>query len=82
MILFCYGIDPHLVRLASRLVGITLYSTPTFGPVLQDELPLAPTQEKYKLVGYCDDCKPAVTSMAEFSLVESETRLGYRTSPR
>ena len=75
MLLFCYGIDPHLERLAARLQGITLYSSPTLGPVLPNEPPLEPTEEKYKLVGYCDDCKPAVTSMAEFSLVERETRL-------
>ena len=75
MLLFCYGIDPHLVQLGARLKGITLYTAPTYGPVLPDQLPLEPTTEKYKLVGYCDDCKPAVTSMAEFSLVERETRM-------
>ena len=71
MLLFCYGIDPHLVRLSNQLEGITLYSL----PVLPGENPLVPLTEKYKVIGYCDDCKPAITNMSEFSLVERETRL-------
>ena len=75
MILFGIGIDPHLIRLNNRLRGIFVYSTPTLGPVLPNEAPLGNTEERYKVTGYADDCKPAITSMAEFSLVETETRL-------
>ena len=75
MILFAIGIDPHLIRLTNRLTGILLYSTPTLGPVLPNQPPLPDTEERYKVTGYADDCKPAITSMAEFILVENETRL-------
>ena len=74
MILFGIGIDPHLIRLSNRLNGIVLYSTPTLGPVLPNQRPLPNTEERYKVTGYADDCKPAITSMAEFSLVERETQ--------
>lgn len=80
MCLFAYGIDPHLDRLLEKLHGILLYSAPTLGPTLQDQAPLPPTEERYKVTGYADDCKPAITSMAEFKLVEHETRLFERAS--
>ena len=75
MTLFAYRIDPHLIRLLEKLQGITLYSTPTLGPVLQGQPPLPPYKETYKVTGYADDCKPAITTMAEFKIVEHETRL-------
>ena len=69
-ILFCYGIDPHLDWLFRRLRGIPIYSMPAAGPVLEREpFPLSHT-ETYRLIGYIDDVKPAITSMAEFSLVD------------
>ena len=32
-------------------------------------------ETRYKVLGYLDDCKPAITSMAEFSLVDKGCRL-------
>ena len=69
-ILFCYGIDPHLDWLDKRLTGITIYRMPAPGPVLQTQpFPLT-ISEQYKLIGYIDDVKPAISCMAEFSLVD------------
>ena len=69
-ILFCYGIDPHLDWLDKRLHGIPIYRMPAAGPVLEKEpFPLS-VSEVFRLIGYIDDVKPAITSMAEFSLVD------------
>ena len=68
--LFCYGIDPHLVWLEMRLRGIPIYRQLSFGPALpgkESELELA---ESYKVIGYIDDIKPAITSMFKFTLVD------------
>ena len=68
---FCFGIDPLLRYLERRLNGIVITSIPVLGPVLQGEsMPLAPVEERYKLIAYCDDVKPNVTSMAEFFTVD------------
>ena len=74
-ILFCHGIDPHLVWLDSRLKGIDIYSTQVSGPVLpQSKFP--PTiSETFRVIGYIDDVKPAITSLAEFSLVDKGSSL-------
>ena len=61
-ILFCFGIDPHLVWLDRRLQGIPIYSMPVPGPVLEKEpFPLTMT-ETYRVIGYIDDVKPAITA--------------------
>jgi hypothetical protein len=73
--LFCYGIDPHLVWLEMRLRGIPIYRQLSFGPALpgkESELELA---ESYKVIGYIDDIKPAITSMFEFTLVDQGSSL-------
>ena len=38
--------------------------------MLPGTLPLQPREERYKVIGYADDVKPAITSMDEFSLVD------------
>ena len=44
-ILFCHGIDPHLVWLEKRLRGIPIYSMPAAGPVIEREhFPLSLTK--------------------------------------
>ena len=68
--LFCYGIDPHLVWLDKRLRGIPIYSMPAAGPALENEPFPITVSEKYKVLGYVNDVKPAITTMAEFLLVD------------
>jgi hypothetical protein len=78
---FCYGIDPLLAYLEKRLQGILIHSIPVHGPVLQgQELPLPPLETRYKVIGYLDDCKPAITSKAEFQLVDTACSLFERSS--
>ena len=43
---------------------------PTFGPSLDNGEQASPVTEHYKVFGYADDIKPAVTNMAEFALVD------------
>jgi hypothetical protein len=40
------------------------------GPVSESHPQLPPLEERYKLIGYADDVKPAITSMQEFTLVD------------
>ena len=61
-LLFCYGIDPHLNWLNSRLKGIPIYSCPVSGPVLPHEKFPTDITETFKVIGYIDDVKPAVTN--------------------
>ena len=70
MNLFCYGIDPLLIYLEKRLNGILIASLPVLGPVLPEAPPLPPIEDRYKVIGYADDVKPAITSMVEFSIVD------------
>ena len=76
---FCYGIDPLLVYLERRLQGILIHSLPVQGPALQGQV-LPPIETRYKVQGYLDDCKPAITTMAEFQLVDSACKLFERSS--
>ena len=46
------------------------------GPALpQQPSPLPPIETRYKEQGYLDDCKPAITTMADFQLVDQACRL-------
>ena len=73
--LFCYGIDPHIDWLFRRLRGIPIYRMPVPGPVLAGE-PFPPhLQEFYKVFGYIDDIKPALTCMQEFILIDQGSAL-------
>ena len=72
---FSYGIDPLPLYLDRRLQGILLYSTPTLGPSLPNSPPLPQLQERYRLIAYVDDVKPAITSMQEFILVDRASLL-------
>ena len=78
---FGYGIDPLLVYLERRLQGILIYSLPVQGPALLGHGHTLPHLEtRYKVIGYLDDCKPAITSMAEFQLVDTACSLFERSS--
>jgi hypothetical protein len=70
MHLFSYGIDPLHSYLEKRLQGILITTLPVHGPVLHGNQPLPPAEERYKVVRYADDVKPAITSMAEFGIVD------------
>ena len=43
-------------------------------------MPLAPMEEKFKLIAYCDDVKPSVTSMSEFFTVDKACALFEKAS--
>ena len=75
MHLFSYGIDPLLTYLDKRLKGILITSVPVQGPVQPGVSPLQPCEERYKVIGYADDVKPAITCMEEFTLVDKAMAL-------
>ena len=75
MHLFSYGIDPLLIYLEKRLCGILISSSPVQGPTKFLSPPLHPFEERYRVIGYADDVKPAITSMEEFLLVDKAMAL-------
>ena len=75
MHLFSFGIDPVLVYLEKRLQGILISSLPLHGPVLLGSPSLGHLEERYKIIGYADDIKPAITTMHEFTLVDTAMSL-------
>ena len=80
MELFSFGIDPLLVLLERVLKGILISSIPVSGPKLQHGPPLPPVELRYKVIGYADDSKPAITSMEEFTVVDRSLSLFERAS--
>ena len=80
MHLFAFGIDPLLTYLDKRLQGILVASLPVEGPVLPNTPPLPPQEERYKVIGYADDVKPAVTKVEEFILIDNAMALFERAS--
>ena len=78
---FAYGIDPLLDFLDKRLNGILIHSLPVHGPSPAGAAdPLPPLEQRYKVVGYADDLKPAITSMQEFALVDTASALFEKSS--
>ena len=75
---FGIAIDPLLIFLENRLPGIPICSLPTLGPVTVHGISPAPVKELYKVHGYADDVKPAVSTMAEFALVDKAASLFER----
>ena len=59
-----------------RLLGILIAST----PVQPNYPPLPPQEERYKLISYADDVKPAVTNMEEFTLIDNAMALFEKAS--
>ena len=74
---FGIGIDPLLVYLERRLQGIPIYSLPLHGPTTEtsNTTILPPLTQNYKVYGYADDVKPAITSMNEFLIVNKACTL-------
>ena len=78
---FAYGIDPLLDYLDKRLEGILIHSLPLHGPCPAGDPDTLPRlEQRYKVVGYADDMKTAVTSMQEFALVDRASSLFERSS--
>ena len=78
---FTYGIDPVITYLEKRLSGILIHSQPVHGPLPQQPAAALPGVElRYKVIAYCDDVKPAVTSMEEFILVDNAMTLFEKSS--
>jgi hypothetical protein len=75
MELFSFGIDPLLCLLERVLQGILICSIPVLGPKPQHGPPPPPVELRYKVIGYADDSKPAITSMQEFTLVDKSLSL-------
>ena len=75
MDLFCHGIDPVLIYLEKRLKGITIAAIPVQGPVRFLSPPLKHHEERFKVMGYADDIKPAITSKEEFVIVDKAMAL-------
>ena len=69
---YLYFIDLYL---DNRLTSIPICSLPTVGPSMACGTPQEPIIERYTVRGYADDVKPAVTTMAEFSLVDHAAKL-------
>ena len=80
MELFCFGIDPLLHRLERLLQGILIAEVPVHGPPLQGMPPLPNLEQRYKLIGYADDNKPAITSIEEFRTVDHSLALFEQAS--
>ena len=66
--------------LEKRLKGIVVSSTPVQGPVPFLSPPLRPHEQRFKVIGYADDIKPAITTMDEFRLVDKAMLLFERAS--
>ena len=70
MFFFAYGIDPLITFLDRRLKGILITSIPVLGPPSQHSGQPPPIEERYKVISYADDLKPAVTSTEEIVMVD------------
>ena len=77
---FGVAIDPLLIFLLKKLSGIPICSLPTLGPCLENGSQPQPVTEVYKVFGYADDIKPAVTTMAEFAVVDQAASLFEKSS--
>ena len=67
---FCYGLDPLLDWLESRLKGIQIYRSSPFDRSI----------ETYKFAAYVDDVKPGVTSLRDFVVIDKGSSLFERAS--
>ena len=73
---FAFGIDPLLRYLEKRSQGILVNTLPVSGPSkLGDPTPLPPMKERFKLMAYCDDVNPSISTMAEFKTVDEACAL-------
>ena len=80
MHLFSFGIDPVLIYLEKRLQDILISSLPLHGPALPGAVHPGKLEGRYKVIGYADDIKPAITCMEEFKLVDTAMLLFEQSS--
>ena len=66
MLWFIVAMDPLLVSLKRQLKGIEIRSVTAEGPLMEGEVTKLRHVEKFKILSYTDDLKPAVTSMKKF----------------
>ena len=69
--IFNVGVNPIIQLLESKLNGVTLYSQPVLGPVLENEERICPIKHTEKTIDYVDDLNPIVTNVEEFQIVDS-----------
>ena len=73
---FAMGIDPLLRYLEKKLTCIPISSLPVLGPSQEGQVsPLPQLEERFKLMAYCDDVKPSLTSMAECFTIDKACKL-------
>ena len=73
---FSYGIDPLLHFLDLHLTGIPISSLPVSGPAnVSEPFPLPCSEERFKVMAYCDDVKPAICSIKEFNVADAGASL-------
>ena len=73
---FGFAVDLLIQYLEKRLTGITIYTTPTEGPTqtkTRNKLP--GIENRYKIVGYCNDVKAAINSEEEFEVIDKAVNL-------
>ena len=77
MFFFSFGIDPLITLLDIKLKGIPVYSLPVSGPVPQNSMVsvLPVMEERFKVISYADDIKPAIVDMKEFGIVNEASAL-------
>ena len=72
MQIFNIGVNPLIQQLERNLQGLTLYSLPVSGPVLEHEFNLTPLKKTTSIIGYVDDLNPVITKVEEFTVRESK----------
>ena len=78
---FGFVIDPLLRQLEKRLEGILITSAPVYGPApLGQPFIMPPLEDRFKLMAYCDDVRPSVTSMIEFYIFNNACILFEKSS--
>ena len=78
---FGYGINPLLYYLETRLQGIKLQALTQAGPKEKgNHRQLKKVEDKFILLGYIDDLKPAITKLEEFFIIEKAVELYERAS--
>ena len=78
LVLSCHRSSPHILTEKTDWHSHLLL-TNTWPPLLDGTAP-EPVTECYKVFGYADDVKPAVSSMHEFALVDKAASLFERNS--
>ena len=77
MYFFGYGIDPLISYLDKRLIGIKIFAMPLCG-LVPEESPhpyLPDLEERYRVILYAHDLKPAVVNMKELILVNKASSM-------